>query len=65
MMDIAGRQLQMKRMCGGQTAYATLEFALNTTGTLRRAYDLARGTVYVLSVAVPSSTDFVTRIHKG
>ena len=61
----AGRRLRVKRVCGGQTAYATLEFGANTTGTFKRVYDLARGAVYTLSVAVPANTDFVTRIERG
>ena len=61
----AGRSLRVKRVCGGQTAYATLEFSANTSGTFKRAYDLARGGVYTLSVAVPAGTDFVTRIAKS
>ena len=64
-VNFAGRSLRVKRVCGGVTAYATIEFGADTTGTLKRSYDLARGAVYVLSVAVPAKTDFVTRIHKG
>ena len=60
----AGRTLRVKRVCGGKTAYAMVEFGLNTSGTLTRSYDLARGAVYVLSVAIAANTDFVTRIEK-
>ncbi|RYX80287.1 hypothetical protein EON83_29295 [bacterium] len=59
-----GRTLRVKRVCGGKTAYATVEFGATTTGTLTRSYDLARGGVYILSVAVPANTDFLTRIKK-
>ena len=61
----AGRTLRVKRVCGGQTAYATLEFGASTTGNIQRSYDLARGGIYMLSVAVPANADFVTRIAKG
>lgn len=61
----AGRTLRVKRVCGGKTAYATLKFGADTTGTLQRSYDLARGGIFVLSVAVPADTDFITCIHKG
>lgn len=61
----AGRTLRVKRTCGGKTAYATVEFGVGTTGTLQRSYELARGAVTILSVAVPANTDFITRVGRG
>ncbi len=63
-VPFAGQTLRVKRTCGGKTAYASVEFGTGATGTLKRAYDLGRGGVYTLSVAVPANTDFITRIKR-
>jgi hypothetical protein len=56
-LPLQGKTLAVTRTCGGKTAQAMLQFDFRISGSLQRAYNLANGAVYILSVRISENTE--------
>ncbi|KAF3917475.1 hypothetical protein ABW21_db0209780 [Orbilia brochopaga] len=60
---ITGRSLAVTRAVGGRTTTALVQFNKSVEGTLAYGYPLARGDVYILSVAVRAKSKLVYEVR--
>ncbi|RYG69533.1 hypothetical protein EON80_09615 [bacterium] len=59
---VAGKALRVKRICGGETAQAVIKFDSPMKANLSKAYDIANGAIYLLSVDVTAQDALQYRV---